>query len=140
MCVALKEICANVISQTCDPDEDESLEITFEVLEEGIRITLEETGLPLLPKLGDRCENRPGMRAIGEYMDNVPCINKGKGGIKLQLTRYLKGRHEEEFISDHELKPYEACELSPADGGYTIRLMQPEEAVSPFTFKLMEYI
>jgi serine/threonine-protein kinase RsbW len=129
MCVALKEICANVITQTCDPNEDESLKITFEVLEDGIKITLDETGLPLLPKLEDRCENTPGMRAIGEYMDNILCINKGKGGIELQLIKYLKGRHVEEFFSDHELKPYDFCELPSRDEGHTIRLMQPEEAV-----------
>ncbi|MFQ5587055.1 MAG: GNAT family N-acetyltransferase, partial [Thermodesulfobacteriota bacterium] len=141
MCIALKEICSNVIKQTYDPHEDESLKITFEVLEDGVKITIDETGLPLLPKLEEDDTDAPGLRAIGEYMDNVLCINKGKGGIELQLFKYLKGRHVEEFFAEDELKPYDSGEIPPEEGKYTIRLMKPEEAteVSRCIYKTYRY-
>jgi serine/threonine-protein kinase RsbW len=126
---ALKEACENVVTHAFDPYEDESFTITFELLSDGIKIIVDEMGLPFTFKAEGEVEDSPGLHAIEEKMDRVLYINRGKEGKELQLFKYLKGKHVEELFTEAELKPYEFCELPSKDVKFCIRLMRPEEAI-----------
>ncbi|MEE8184837.1 MAG: GNAT family N-acetyltransferase [Thermodesulfobacteriota bacterium] len=127
--IAVREVCINVITHAFEPHEDESFAITFEVLSYGIRIAVDEMGLPFSPRLVEEEKDAPGLHAIESNMDNVLFINRGKDGKELQLFKYLKGKHVEEFFTEDELKPYKSCEILSGDAKYTIRLMKPKEAI-----------
>lgn len=126
---ALLEACTNVVDHAFDPYEDESFTITFELLSDGIKITLDEMGLPFGFKEEGAAKESPGLQAIEENMDRVLFINRGKEGKELHLFKYLKGKHVEELFTEDELKPYDFCELPSEDVKFCIRLMKPEEAI-----------
>lgn len=127
--IALSEACENVIMHAFDPYEDESFTITFEVLDDGLKILVDEMGMPFSTSMAESGEETPGLHAIRENMDEVRFINRGKEGKELELYKYLKGRHVEELFSDIELTPYQVCEIPATATKYTFRLMEPPEAV-----------
>ena len=126
---ALKEACANVLTHALDPYEDESYSVTFEVREDGLKILIDEMGLPFSSRLIKEGKVTPGLKAIEDNMDSVEYINRGREGKELQLFKYLKGRHVEEYFPAEELRPYEYCEVVPGDAKFTVRLMDAAEAV-----------
>ncbi len=131
--LALKEACENVITHAFLPGEDESFTVVFDILaSEGLRITIDEMGLPFNFEDDRSPDNAPGLQAIKENMDDVIYINRGKEGKELQLFKYLKGSHVEDIFKESELICYDSCELAPGGGSggeVTVRLMEPGEAV-----------
>jgi anti-sigma regulatory factor (Ser/Thr protein kinase)/GNAT superfamily N-acetyltransferase len=127
---ALKEACTNVVTHAFDPYEDESFTITFEILSDGMKIVLDEMGLPFSFRLEQKAKDSPGLHAIEENMDKVLYINRGKNGKELQLIKYLKGRHVEDLFTEDELKPYDFCDIPSKDIKFCVRLMRPEEATN----------
>ena len=127
--IALSEACENVIMHAFDPYEDESFDITFEVLDDGLKILIDEMGMPFFANMASRSEEAPGLHAMRENMDEARFINRGKEGKELELYKYLKGHHVEELFSDMELTPYQVCEIPALTMKYTFRLMTPSEAV-----------
>ncbi len=128
--IALKEAFENVITHAFEPYDDESFTLTFEILKDGLKIIIDEMGLPYSPGRNKKKKDTPGLHAIEENMDNVLYINKGKDGKELQLIKYLKGRHIEDLFTEDELKPYDFCEIPPGDITYACRLMKSEEAIN----------
>ena len=127
--IALSEACENVIMHAFDPYEDESFTITFESLDDGLKILIDEMGMPFSENMTERGKETPGLHAMRENMDEVRFINRGKEGKELELYKYQKGRHVEELFSDVELAPYKSCEIPALMSKYTFRLMKPSEAV-----------
>ena len=139
--IALSEACENVIMHAFDPYEDESFTITFEVLDDGIKILVDEMGMPFSLNLTGMEEKTPGLHAMRENMDEVRFINRGKEGKELELYKYLKGRHVEELFSDVELTPYQVCEIPARSTKYSFRQMEPREAadVSRCIYRAYKY-
>lgn len=127
--VALAEACENVITHAFDTYDDETFTITFEVLSDGIRIIIDEMGLPFSAARARQAKDTPGLHVIEENMDTAVFINRGKNGKELQMTKHLKGAHVTESFGPEDLKPYETCELPPSGKEFTVRLMRPEEAL-----------
>lgn len=127
--IALSEACENVIMHAFDPYEDESFTITFEALDDGLKILIDEMGMPFSANMVSRGCETPGLHAMRENMDEVRFINRGKDGKELELYKYLKGSHLEEIFSDVELAPYQVCEIPAPETKYIFRLMKPSEAV-----------
>ena len=99
-----------MITHAFEPFDDESFTLTFEILKDGLKIIIDEMGLPYSPGQNKKVKDTPGLHAMEENMDNVLYINKGKDGKELQLIKYLKGRHIEDLFTEDELKPYDFCE------------------------------
>ncbi|MBE9531410.1 MAG: ATP-binding protein, partial [Proteobacteria bacterium] len=78
--IALGEACENVIMHAFDPYEDESFVITFEVLDDGLKILIDEMGMPFSENMSVRGKETPGLHAMRENMDEVRFINRGKEG------------------------------------------------------------
>jgi anti-sigma regulatory factor (Ser/Thr protein kinase)/GNAT superfamily N-acetyltransferase len=127
--IAVKEACENVITHAFELHEDESFTITFEILNDGLKIIIDEMGLPFLPALDKQIKESPGLHAMEKNMDNVLYVNKGKDGKELQLIKYLKGKHIADLFSEDELTPYDFCEIPPDEITYTVRLMKQEETI-----------
>lgn len=127
---ALREACENVLTHAFDPYDDESFSVTFDVEEDGLRITIDEMGMPFPARLENEGSSvTPGINAMEENMDSVLFVNRGREGKELVLFKYRKGKHIEDIFTAEELKPYEYCEIPAKDIDYTLRLMKPEEAV-----------
>ncbi|MEE9543769.1 MAG: GNAT family N-acetyltransferase [Thermodesulfobacteriota bacterium] len=139
--IALSEACENVIMHAFDPYEDESFTITFEVLDDGLKILIDEMGMPFAMNLAEKGEKTPGLHAMRENMDEIRFINRGKEGKELELYKYLKGKHVEELFSDIELTPYKACDIPASTTKYAFRLMEPSEAadVSRCIYRAYKY-
>ncbi len=139
--VALSEACENVIMHAFDPYEDESFVISFEVLDDGLKILIDEMGMPFSANMVSRGKETPGLHAMRENMDEVRFINRGKEGKELELYKYLKGRHVEEIFSDVELTPYQTCEIPALTTKYTFRQMEPSESedVSRCIYRAYKY-
>lgn len=126
---ALKEACENVITHAFDPYDDETYTVTFEIIDDGLKIVIDEMGLPFMFEREEKAEDAPGLNAIEACMDRVLFINRGREGKELILYKFTKGRHVEEIFTEEELKPYEFCELVPGNIQFDVRLMKPEEAL-----------
>ncbi len=138
---ALKEACENVITHAFDPYEHESFTVQFEIFCDGLKINIDDKGLPYSSKLVKKNQDTPGLSIIEAKMDRVTYINRGRDGKELQLVKYLKGKHVDEIFTNDELTPYTVCELPPTDFDCTIRPMRPEEAVqvSKCIYKTYKY-
>ena len=138
---ALQEACKNVITHAFDPYEQESFTIHFEIFCDGLKIRVDDKGLPYSSKLVKETKESHGLSIIEAKMDRVTYINRGREGKELQLVKYLRGRHVEEIFTNDELTPYTVCELPPTDFECTIRPMLPEEAVqvSKCIYKTYKY-
>jgi anti-sigma regulatory factor (Ser/Thr protein kinase)/GNAT superfamily N-acetyltransferase len=139
--IALSEACENVIMHAFDPYEDESFTVSFEVLDDGLKILVDEMGMPFSAGIGEEGKETPGLHAMRENMDEVRFINRGKEGKELELYKYLKGRHVEELFSDVELTPYQSCDIPAKTTKYTFRQMEPSEAadVSRCIYRAYKY-
>ena len=126
---ALNEACTNVITHAFDPDEDESFTVTFEILDDGLLILIDEMGFPFSFTVEEETKTAPGLHAIEENMDRVVFINRGKDGKELQLYKYLRGRHVREFFTEDELKPYGVSTGESVAINLSFRLMRPDEAL-----------
>ncbi|MEE8574518.1 MAG: GNAT family N-acetyltransferase [Thermodesulfobacteriota bacterium] len=127
--IALKEALENVITHGFNPYEDETFTVSFDLLKNGIKITIDEMGLPFSPLDEEKTKDAPGLSAIEENMDNALYINMGKEGKELQLFKYFKGKHIEELSTEAELAEFSSCNIPGKDFDYTLRLMKPEEAI-----------
>jgi serine/threonine-protein kinase RsbW len=126
---ALKEACENVIMHAFEPYEDETYALTFERLEDGLKIVIDEMGLPFTFAMKEKGRDAPGLNAIEANMDRVLFINRGRDGKELLLYKFLKGRHVEEIFTEEELELFEVCEFVPADAKFAVGLMRPEDAI-----------
>ncbi|MFQ5465024.1 MAG: GNAT family N-acetyltransferase [Thermodesulfobacteriota bacterium] len=131
---ALKEAFKNVLFHAFDPCEEESFTITFDLERDGLRITIDEMGMPFSSDLDDGGRSSHGIRIMKENMDSVVFTNRGRDGKELMLFKYRKGRHIEEFFPPEDLTAYDYCDM-PArcdipsrDLDYELRLMDLDEA------------
>jgi serine/threonine-protein kinase RsbW len=127
---AVNETVSNVIKYAFDPDERATFTISCERVPLGLKITVRDRGIPFFPKTDERGVGTPLMR---ELMDEVAFHNLGRKGKETVLIKYAL----ENAITDFS----EACNLEPYDDpkmrktatsrhiGYTVRKMQPEEAI-----------
>ncbi|MFQ5427798.1 MAG: GNAT family N-acetyltransferase [Thermodesulfobacteriota bacterium] len=125
---ALTEAVYNVITQSFNPYEDETFDISFHIHDHGLQINIEDMGLPFSFDITDNKQTAPGLKAIEKNMDHVEFVNRGKNGKELQLFKYFKGQHVEDLFTPRELAPFGVCELPARDKEMEIRLMRPEEA------------
>lgn len=131
LCVALGEACMNVVTHAFGPEDEETYTVQFENLIGGVKVVIEEMGLPFTFNKESSEAEAPGLHAIKNNVDRMVFINRGKKGKKLILCKYTSGRHVSELFSATELKSYESCALAPEERGkveYDIHLMKPEEA------------
>jgi len=138
--LGVSQAVSQVIRYSFDPGESATLDVSCERIPEGLKVAIEDKGLPLDPQRTQTGEcdvaNDAGsfeLLCIEDYMDEVRFNNLGREGKETVLIKRL--RHES--ITDY----YEACELEPYAGPSSdrpspsrslecsIRAMKPSEAV-----------
>ncbi|MCP3676589.1 MAG: hypothetical protein GY721_03065, partial [Deltaproteobacteria bacterium] len=105
--------------------------VQFENLIGGVKVIIEEMGLPFTFNKESSKDEAPGLHVIRSNVDRMVFINRGKQGKKLILCKYTSGPHFSELFSDVEIKEYESCALPderPGEMEYDIHLLKPEEA------------
>lgn len=127
---AVRETVSNVIKYAFDPDERATFTISCERVPLGLKITINDRGIPFFPKTDERGVGTPLMR---ELMDEVAFYNLGRKGKETVLIKYALENAITEFSEACNLEPYDHSKgPRPAPSrpiGYTVRKMQPEEAI-----------
>ncbi len=126
--LAIKEACENVVTHAFDPDDEESYTVRFESLVGGIKVVIEEMGLPFTIDKEPSKADSPGLHAIKNNVNRMVFINRGKLGKKLIMCKYTAGSHIVDLYPGVELAEYKSCDLPPGKVKYDIHLMRPEEA------------
>ena len=126
--VAINKACLNVVTYAFAPDDEEFYTIRFELLVGGIKVVIEDMGLPFsYNRKSDKTDSN-GLHAIRNNVDKMVFINRGKKGKKLILTKYTSGSHASDLYSEAELKEYKSCDLPPGKVTYDIHILRPVEA------------
>ncbi|MFH0823758.1 MAG: GNAT family N-acetyltransferase [Pseudomonadota bacterium] len=131
-----------IMAYSFDPDQREKMTISCERVPEGLKIVVEDMGLPFDPACGPVGPEEadavpcPGsdMVEVRRYMDEVLFRNLGREGKRTILVKHLKNRTIEDYYDSCDLSPYpertSASQPVHADTvDVTVRRMLPEEAV-----------
>lgn len=139
---AVSEAVSNVIEHAFEPSESATIEISCERVPLGIKITVQDKGLPFDPGLAPECSlpeealTTPvpgcGLYVMKEVMDEVHFHNLGMEGKALVLVKYLKNPGINDYYEACDLGPYTVPEVGPRPEPakeFEIRPMNPSEAV-----------
>jgi len=138
--LGVSQAVSQVIRYSFDPGESATLDVSCERIPVGLKVAIEDKGLPLDPQRTQTGEcsveseaHSSELLCIEDYMDEVRFNNLGREGKETVLIKHL--RHKS--ITDY----YEACELEPyarpvsdrrpvsKSVECSIRAMKPSEAV-----------
>lgn len=91
MKVAVSEACTNAVKHS----EDNKVNITFNLLENGIEVEIQDNGKGYdvdsiaVPDLSNPKESGLGLFIIEALMDDVKIESKGNQGTTIKMTKYL---------------------------------------------------
>ncbi|MGL5311852.1 MAG: anti-sigma B factor RsbW [Peptostreptococcaceae bacterium] len=91
MKVAVSEACTNAVKHS----EDNKVNITFNLLENGIEVEIQDNGKGYnvdsiaVPDLSNPKESGLGLFIIQTLMDDVKIESKGNQGTTIKMTKYL---------------------------------------------------
>ena len=140
---AVREATANVIEHAFEPAERAGFDISCERVALGLRVTVQDKGLPFDPESAPECavpsdpslDPGPGCGILGmrESVDELHFNNLGPDGKETVLIKYLKSKSVTDYYEACELGPYAKDEapVPPARRPVeiTIRAMEPTEAI-----------
>lgn len=137
---AAEEAARNVILHAFSPGENASFGVICEPTDMGLRIIIQEKGMPFDPSLLPGCNageagSRPdeGICMMKSKMDEVSFHNLGKAGKETHLFKYLDDKSVGSCMSAGEIEKaarVNASEPPPKSSvPYTVRRMEPAEAI-----------
>ncbi len=139
--LATEEACTNSIDHAFAPGEAGTLELSTEISDEELVLSLHDRGLPFDQSLVP--EYRPptgpdavqsslsglGLYLIRSVVDEVTWINHGAQGKELRLVKRLSRPDITEQLSSEELAPFSESAPPAPDQKYLIRLFRPEDGI-----------
>ncbi|MCF8229009.1 MAG: ATP-binding protein [Bacteroidales bacterium] len=141
--LGVEEAVGNIIKYAFEEGEREKVKIVFSVESLGLGISVFEKGLPFDPDviaefspekfMQDLSDEGLGMYLLKQYMDEFSFINHGKEGKETRIFKYRHNRDLEQILNEEEkaraVAEREYEQLPRGSVKYTIRSLQPEEAV-----------
>ncbi len=137
--LALEEALTNIIKHSFAPGQLEDINIDFQQVPLGVKISIRVRGIPFNPALfpvyskkdlKERYNDRGlGTFLIREVMDEYTYINHGHEGIEVILSKYLPSRSIEDLIMAGETEELLEFPEKHPKLQYSIGPMQAEEAV-----------
>lgn len=140
--LVLEEAVTNVVEHAYESAESDTFDIICEHIPGGLRIIIKEKGIPFDPRrvaaynpdacMDERSERGMGIFLMKELMDEVEFLNLGAEGKETRLVKYLEGgktaAEDAELFSVQEF-PGSAPAVIKEKIPYTVRLMEPDEAI-----------
>ncbi|MFC2118262.1 GNAT family N-acetyltransferase [Bacteroidota bacterium] len=138
-----EEAISNVFKYAFDKDEEAYFDVILENSTTGLKLIIREKGIPFDPALipdynpeeiSDKMSEKGlGVYLMREFFDDVSFKNLGKEGRETILFKHLGNKTIDKLMSENELglaekEKEEEC-LPKGSVSYTVRRMQPEEAV-----------
>jgi anti-sigma regulatory factor (Ser/Thr protein kinase)/GNAT superfamily N-acetyltransferase len=131
---------SQIIRYSFDSGEMATLDVSCERVPEGLKVAIEDKGLPLDPNRTQtgECEVDPAadsseLLCIEDYMDEVQFHNLGREGKETILIKHLRHKSITDYYEACELEPYArpsaAKPTRPKTLDCNIRAMKPSEAV-----------
>lgn len=131
--VITEEACLNVIQHAFENSPDKIYDLSFEMIDSRLKMSIHDSGLPLDWDALERAENLGiGMKLMRGLASEIRFINLGKEGKSLEffmdlakgepdLSGIMEGSQSHDAVSDTEQK---------MDDPVTFRMLVPEDAVN----------
>jgi len=130
---------SQIVRYSFDRGENATLEVSCERIPAGLKVAIEDKGLPLDPNRTQTGEcavddtTASEFMCIEDYMDEVHFHNLGREGKETVLIKHLRNKSITDYYQACELEPYvshTAIKPSvPKSLDCTVRAMKPSEAV-----------
>ena len=141
--LGVDEAFTNVVEHAFEPEEDATFDIICERIPLGLKVAIQDKGLPFdpsdIPKydagsvMDETSGGGLGTFLMNETMDEVSFHNLGKQGKETQLIKFLKHKSIEEYFDESELerfeKPFEEKPQATEKIDLDIRMMKLSEAI-----------
>ncbi len=138
-----EEAISNIIKNAFEEEQEETIDVIFNLKQTGLEIIMKEKGIPWDPEVVSEftpekfkesgSEEGLGMYLMKRFMDSFSFENLGKQGKETRLFKYLDQSKIENILSNEELQKAEeerkAEKLPKGSVKYTVRMLKPEEAV-----------
>ena len=139
----VSEAISAAIDYSFEPGEQATLDISCELVPQGLKLTLKDRGLPF----GESLPEQPEMDTVSgsaaafgkrvfqlkQYVDEVSLHNLGPEGKEIVLIKYLASQTIADYFAECDLEPYEATlpemKAEIPEEAFTIRRMKTSEAV-----------
>lgn len=142
--IVVEEACLNVIEHAFDADETGFFEVHLERRPGKVVIGIEDKGLPFdFTKVESDTNSGIGMLLIKSFADEVKFLNLGRQGKRLELTKSLKYKDIDSYLSTEEKESAGALlEASSMASSGALTAASPEVSPQaspdePLTFKMM---
>lgn len=141
--MATEEIASDIIQKAFEREQEDYIDITFNLNAAGLEIVINEQGLPYDPALEKKyspeilknswSDKGLGMYLVKKVLDGFSFHNLGRQGKETRLFKYLDQARVESLLSREEIKNLQqkekAGKLPKAGVRYSVRRLRPEEAV-----------
>ncbi|MDQ3815767.1 MAG: ATP-binding protein [Armatimonadota bacterium] len=140
MVQAAGEACANVIDHAFAPGESGTFTVIGEIKPTELAISVCDQGMPfaatITPDGSLPRDNSParisasgGLSMIAKAVDKAQWINHGRSGKELRLVKYRPDTDVREEAEQEQLAQFKSDEPLAPEQEYTIRRLQPDDAV-----------
>jgi anti-sigma regulatory factor (Ser/Thr protein kinase) len=127
---AVVEACENVLEHAFEPDEDGKFIIAGELTPSDLMVSIRDNGLPFDPLRHQRPDGQAGgLARIRQAVDKLQWVHHGREGKELQLVKRRPKLDITEQLSEDQLAHIEPDAPLAPEQEYTIRLLQPGDAV-----------
>jgi anti-sigma regulatory factor (Ser/Thr protein kinase)/RimJ/RimL family protein N-acetyltransferase len=153
--LAVEQAVANVMEQSFEPGDRQTLEISCERVPVGLQIIIKERGMPFdplrIPLFQPRTDARQepgelaGIPLLRDLVDEFSIHNLGPDGQEIRLVKYIRDKRVEDYFQACELEqfqqPSKARKRISGPGEFQVHLMKPSEAleVSRSAYKAYGY-
>ncbi len=141
--LGVEEAVTDIIKNAFEGDDEQTLDVTFNIKPLGLEIVIHEKGIPFDPSIipefspekfkQDYSDKGLGMYLMKKFMDEFSFHNLGKEGKETRLFKHLGYKAIQNILENNELKNIEKeKKLEPLPKGsvkYNVRRIKSDEAV-----------
>ncbi len=144
-----EEAVTNILQHAFESGQEDTVSILCEKTPLGLKIILKEKGIPFDPSRTPEFDKEKlkaelsaqglGTYIMKQFMDDVTFHNMGREGKETHLEKYLGTKNVQEYMQGASPEAAPESQHTPEKVDYTVRLMQPDEAVEVCKCAYMAY-
>ena len=137
--IAVEESVTFVIMHAYDKEEDKTIDVTCQKIDNGIKIIVKDTGIPFDPdriarfeitkNLDDLNFEGLGIYLLQKMVDDLSFHNLGHLGKDIQMVKYLSQPGPQTTTATDYGQPGEDTKVITGRIDFEVRAMRPEEAI-----------
>jgi anti-sigma regulatory factor (Ser/Thr protein kinase) len=137
--IAVEESVTYVMTHAYDKEEDKTIDIICQKIEEGLKIIVKDTGIPFDPSRIERFDisrnmedistEGLGMYLLRKVLDDLSFHNLGHLGKEIHMVKYLPQFVPRATVEPEYIQATEDSKIIAGKIDFEVRAMQPEEAI-----------